>query len=70
MLGRAKIVIGVDTGLVHLAAALGVPTVALFCGSDPAENGLYAQSPICNLGAPGDLPTVAETLSAVRAIAS
>lgn len=68
MLAQARVVIGVDTGLVHLASALAVPTVALYCGSDPAENGLYAQSPIRNLGAPGDLPAVADTLGAIRAI--
>lgn len=68
MLAQAQVVIGVDTGLVHLASALAVPTVALYCGSDPAENGLYAESPVRNLGAPGDMPTVAETVAAIRAL--
>jgi len=31
-------VIGVDTGLLHLAAALGVPLVAIFLGSEPGLN--------------------------------
>jgi heptosyltransferase-1 len=36
---RAALVIGGDTGPVHLAAALGRPTVALFGPTDPDRNG-------------------------------
>lgn len=36
---RAALVIGGDTGPVHLAAALGRPTVALFGPTDPERNG-------------------------------
>ena len=36
---RARLCIGGDTGPVHLAAALGVPVVALFGPTDPARNG-------------------------------
>jgi heptosyltransferase-1 len=36
---RAALVIGADTGPVHLAAALGRPTLALFGPTDPARNG-------------------------------
>jgi heptosyltransferase-1 len=36
---RAALVIGGDTGPVHLAAALGRPTLALFGPTDPARNG-------------------------------
>jgi heptosyltransferase-1 len=36
---RASLVIGGDTGPVHLAAALGRPVVALFGPTDPARNG-------------------------------
>jgi heptosyltransferase I len=39
---RARLFIGGDTGPLHLAAALGVPTVALFGPTDPARNGPYA----------------------------
>jgi len=33
------LVVGGDSGPVHLAAALGVPVVALFGPTDPARNG-------------------------------
>ena len=39
---RARVFIGGDTGPMHLAAALGVPVVALFGPTDPARNGPFA----------------------------
>ena len=39
MIARAAFVVGVDTGLLHLAAALGVPLVAIFIGTDPGQHG-------------------------------
>jgi heptosyltransferase-1 len=63
-LTAARIVIGVDTGLVHLAAALGRPTLALFCASDPALTGVLAITPAINLGARGMPPSVDDVLTA------
>jgi heptosyltransferase-1 len=63
-LAAARIVIGVDTGLVHLAAALGRPTLALFSASDPALTGVYATTPAINLGARGMPPEVDAVLTA------
>lgn len=68
MLARARAVIGVDTGLVHLATALSVPSVGIYCGSDPGKNGLYARSPIRNLGGPNLPPSVADVASAVAQV--
>ena len=63
-LADARIVIGVDTGLVHLAAALGRPTLALFCASDPALTGVVASTPAINLGTRGQPPSVEQVLAA------
>jgi heptosyltransferase-1 len=41
---RATAVIGLDSGPMHLAAALGKPGVALFGPTDPARNGPYGGS--------------------------
>jgi heptosyltransferase-1 len=68
LLARARIVIGVDTGLVHLATAVGTPTIGLYGGSDPAKNGLYAATPIANLGHEGAPPAVDEVIRQVEAM--
>jgi len=69
MLSSAGAIVGVDTGLVHLAAALKKPVAAIYCGSDPAVNGLYADTPTCNLGGIGMTPTVAAVIAAVEKLA-
>jgi heptosyltransferase I len=38
---RARLFIGGDTGPLHLAAAMGVPVVAIYGPTDPARNGPY-----------------------------
>jgi lipopolysaccharide heptosyltransferase I len=41
LIKRSRLLITGDTGPLHMAAALGVPTVALFGPSDPVRNGPY-----------------------------
>ena len=53
---RAAAVIGVDSGPMHLAAALSKPGVALFGPTDPARNGPYGGS-LAMLRAPGAVTT-------------
>jgi lipopolysaccharide heptosyltransferase I len=43
VLKHAKLVIGADTGPLHLAAALGTPLIGLYGPTDPARNGPYGQ---------------------------
>jgi heptosyltransferase-1 len=43
---RASLFIGGDTGPLHLAAALGIPIVALFGPTDPARNGPFGKNNI------------------------
>ena len=64
LLAGARIIIGVDTGLVHLAAALGRPTVAIYCASEPDLTGVLADTPHANLGAYGKPPTAASVITA------
>ena len=62
----AQAVIGVDTGLTHLAAALGVPTVGIFCATDPAATGIYGCARATNLGGIGRSPDAAQVTAAVE----
>ena len=66
VLANAKNVVGLDSGLTHLAAALGAPAVAIFCASDPALTGLYGAPRAANVGAQGRPPEVFEVLRAVQ----
>jgi heptosyltransferase-1 len=68
LLGRARIAFGVDTGLAHLAAALGTPTVGLYCATDPTATGLYGAPKACNLGGIARPPPIAEVIAAERAL--
>ena len=59
LLAAAGVVIGVDTGLTHLAAALGVPVVALYCSTSPGLTGVYGNLHAINLGQAGQPPSLA-----------
>ena len=65
----AACVIGVDTGLVHLAAALGRPTIALYCTTKPSLTGVMPDrrcpDGAINLGDAGAPPSVAQVIDAV-----
>jgi heptosyltransferase-1 len=72
MLAGAKAVIGVDTGLTHLAAALARPVVALYCGTNPGLTGVCADSAalVRNLGGRSAVPEVGEVLAALDEVIS
>jgi len=63
---RAALVIGLDTGLTHWAAAVGAPTVGIFCDYDPAQVGLKADERRVNLGGVGDSPSSEDVIDAAR----
>jgi heptosyltransferase-1 len=68
-LGRAELAVGVDTGLTHLAAALGTPTVAIFTETDPAGAGVaLAGNHARDLGGQGSVPTLDEVRAAAGAL--
>ena len=63
LIGNARLTIGVDTGLAHLATALGVPTIALYITTDPALTGVYGTGFFRNLGTKGHAPSVDDVLA-------
>jgi len=69
LIAGASFVVGVDTGLLHVAAALGVPLVAIFAGSKPGLTGPVGAGAMVVLGAQGSPPTVGEVAAAVERIA-
>jgi len=57
LMSLARAVVGVDTGLMHLAAAVGAPTVGVYLSSDPALAGAYGSTRVRNVGGIGEVPT-------------
>jgi len=69
LIAGAQFIVGVDTGLLHLGAALGVPLVAIFTGSQPSLTGPVGNGPLAVLGTQGAPPSVEEVRKAVEDIA-
>lgn len=66
LLAGARGVVGVDTGLTHLAVALKVPTVALYTATDPGLTGVYGTGFIRNLGGKNECPTADAVLAEIE----
>lgn len=67
----AALVVGGDTGPIHLAAALGIPTLALFGPTDPARNGPhFPGARYTILRHPGSATTYKRTPATERGLAS
>lgn len=68
LLSGARAIFGVDTGLSHLAVALGRPTVGIYCATDPRATGLYGSARAVNVGGLGHRPQVEEVLAAFGSV--
>ena len=64
VIAGAALTVGVDTGLTHLAAVLGKPTVEIYCDSPRWKTEGYWSESIRNVGDIQAPPTVAEVISA------
>jgi heptosyltransferase I len=64
LLAHAALVVGVDTGLTHLAVALEKTTVGIYRATEPALTGLHGASGV-SLGGPGREPTVEQVMAAL-----
>ena len=69
LISEAEVAIGVDTGLTHMAVALGVPAIGIYCASEPSLTGLHGDTRTVNLGGPGCVPAVQDVLAALQALA-
>lgn len=64
VLRGARVAIGLDTGLSHLAAAVGVPTVGIYCDYDPALVGLVGDARCASLGGVDRPPSAEQVIAA------
>lgn len=62
----AGLVIGVDTGLTHVAAAFETPTVELYCDSPRWKTECNWSERVINLGDTGQAPALPDVLAAIK----
>ncbi len=63
----ARAVVGVDTGLSHLAVAVGAAVAGIYCATDPVLTGLFGGQRFCNLGGVAAPPEAKHVLRALEA---
>lgn len=68
VIANAALVVGVDTGLLHLAAAYEVPLIAVFLATDPGLTGPVGNGPIAVLGGKGATPAFAQAIAQAEAM--
>jgi heptosyltransferase-1 len=68
LVAHAALTIGVDTGLTHLSAVLGKPTVEIYCDSPRWKTEGYWSPAIANVGDMKTIPSVDEVVSAAKAV--
>lgn len=64
----ASLIIGVDTGLTHISAALCRPTIELYCDSPRWSTEGNWSSKIINLGDLGAMPNVVQVMRAINTL--
>ncbi len=65
VLARARIMVGLDSGLTHLCAGLGRPTIGIYKASTPVRTPLQGPAYTASLGERGNAPSAQTVLSAV-----
>lgn len=68
LLAGAKLVVGLDTGFAHVAAAVGRPVVGIYCDHEPGLTGITGPAPGASLGGKGQRPYRGDVLAAVNAV--
>jgi heptosyltransferase-1 len=68
LVAHAALTVGVDTGLTHLSAVLGKPTVEIYCDSPRWKTEGYWSRVIANVGDMKEAPSINDVLMAVNKI--
>ncbi len=63
VLAGAQQVVGLDTGFTHLAAALGRPTLGIYCDHEPGLAGITGAGRVASIGGKGQVPQRNEVLT-------
>ncbi len=63
VLAGAKTVVGLDTGFTHLAAAIGRPTLGIYCDHEPGLAGITGPGRVASIGGKGMVPGRNEVLA-------
>jgi heptosyltransferase-1 len=66
IIANASLVVGVDTGLLHLAAAYGVPLIAVFLATDPGLTGPVGSGLITVIGGKDSYPSFERAIEAAQ----
>jgi len=70
IISHARLTIGVDTGLTHLAAVLGRPTIEIYCDSPLWKTEGYWSNQVINLGDIGQPPSIENVLNGIERLIS
>lgn len=70
LVAQAALTIGVDTGLTHLSAVLGKPTVEIYCDSPRWKTEGYWGDVIANVGDMKEAPSINDVLIALNKISN
>ena len=63
VLAGARHVVGLDTGFSHLAAALGRPTLGIYCDHEPGLAGITGPGRVASIGGKGQVPGRGDVLA-------
>lgn len=66
VIANALLVVGVDTGLMHLAAAYRVPLVGIYVSTDPGLTGPVGSGPMKVLGGKSGAPSARQAIEAAE----
>jgi len=66
LLAQTQRAIGLDTGFSHLAAALGKPTIGIYCDHDPGLAGIVGPGGVASIGGKGQVPSLADVLALIE----
>ena len=65
LLARARLMVGLDSGLTHLSAGLGRPTIGIYKASTPVRTPLQGSGYTASLGERGSAPSARTVISAI-----